>query len=152
MTGILAAFAGFGSAALDTQTVTSGSLSGGSNPYYTYYGYSDGTGTAGSFGSIADGTSDIYSGAAIKGLYFYELGYSSPPTGYTTRQVRLVIAGNQANSGWSSIKIGDTTYSRASASYSASTNTTWIWNLSIPDPFTSGSPGPFSATTEVEFT
>lgn len=151
MGGVLMGFFG-GSSVLDTQTVTSAVLNGGTNPYYTYYGYSDGTGTPSSFGSIADGTSNIYSGAAIKGLYFYEEGYTSPPVGYTVRQVKLVIAGSQANSGWSNIKIGSTTYSRASATYSASTNTTWTWNISIPDPYTSGYPGPFSASTEVEFT
>ena len=132
---------------LDTQTVTRGTASTGSDPYYNWAGYS-GTGSP-TFGSISDGTSNIYSGATINGLYFYEAG-SSGTFGYYDRYIAWVVNGTQSNSGWSTITIGSTTYNRVDASFSTSGGvSTWIWFLAIPNPLVSGSPGPFTATTTV---
>ena len=144
VTGILCTLAGGGRrGALDTQTVTSGSTSTGSNPIYTYDGFNSGM-----IGSIADGTSNIYGGAAITGLYFYQEGYTSPPVGFVNRMVIWTVAGSRANSGWTSMLVGSTLFNRVDASYTTGTNTSWGWTLPIPDPFiTQGNP--FGATTVV---
>lgn len=148
MTGVLCAMVGAsGSGAiLDTQTVTRGSLSTGSNPTQNYSGFG-----SGSFGSISDGTSNIYGGASILGLYFVEEAYTSPPVGITSRQLVLTINGSQANSGWSLMKVGSTVFSRADAGYAASTQTNWVWNIPIDNPFVSEG-DPFTATTTVIWT
>lgn len=147
MSGVLAAFGGYGVSQLDSQVVTSGSASLGTDPYYNYYGYDSSI----SMGSIADGTSNLYGGAAINGLFFYEEG-STAGGGYTRREINLVIAGTQANSGWSTMTIGTTTYNRTEAVFAtAGGESTWTWPIAIiPYPgLTSGVPGPFSATTTV---
>jgi hypothetical protein len=148
MTGILAVLAGSGSAILDTQTVTRGTASAGADPFQNFAGYR-GTGSP-TFGSISDGTSDIYAGATINGLYFFEEGTSVGGTGFYTRSIIWVVNGTQSNSGWSTVTIGTTTYTRADATFSTSGGvSTWTWFEPIPDPFASGSPGPFTATTVV---
>ena len=135
------------SAVLDTQTITSGSTSTGTDPFFNWYGYK-GTGSP-TFGSISDGTSNIYAGATINGIYFYEEG-SVGAGGYYIRDVILVINGTQSNSGWTTMTIGSTSFTRASAGFSTSGGvSTWTWSLSIPNPAVSGSPGPFSSTTIV---
>lgn len=151
MSGVLAAMPGLmaGQSILDEQTVTSGArtvpTAEGSNYFYGYD-------TTVPMGSIADGTSDIYGGATIRKLYFWEEGFVTPPLGFTTREIVLEINGTLSNSGWEFIKIGGTTYSRTGAGFTTSGGVTiWVWGLAIPDPFTSGAPGPFSATTDVEF-
>ena len=148
MSGVLAVLAGTSGTGpvLDTQTVTRGTFSSGSNPSLQYSGYAQSI-----TGSISDGTSNLYSGASILGIYFYQEAYTSPPVGYTTRRVILSIAGVCANSGWTTMKVGSTNFMRASAAYSVSTNTNWIWDIPINDPFTSEG-DPFSATTTVEWT
>jgi hypothetical protein len=148
MTGILAAMLGGGAAApLDTQTVTRGTASTGSDPYFNWAGYK-GTGSP-TFGSIADGTSDIYSGATINGIYFYEEG-SVGAGGYYTRQIIWVVNGTQSNSGWSTMTVGATTYNRTDAVFSTGGGvSTWTWTVTIPDPLVSGTPGPFTASTTV---
>lgn len=147
MSGIQMALAGAGRRILDTQTITSGSANTGSDPFFNWYGFK-GTGSP-TFGSISDGTSNLYSGAAINGIYFYEAG-SIGAGGYYDRSVILVINGTQSNSGWTTMTVGTTTYVRTAASFSTSGGvSTWTWALSIPNPNASGSPGPFSATTTV---
>lgn len=147
MTGVLAVLAGGGAAILDTQTVTRGTTSTGSDPYFNWAGYK-GTGSP-TFGSISDGTSNVYAGATINGLYFFEEG-SVAGGGFYTRQIIWEVDGTQSNSGWSTMTVGTTTYARTDATFSASGGvSTWIWNIPIPDPLTSGSPGPFTATTIV---
>lgn len=144
MTGVTCMMAGAKST-LDTQTVTSGSTTTGTDPYFNWYGYK-GTGTP-TFGSISDGTSNLYSGAAINGIYFYEAG-SSGAGGFYERSVILVINGTQSNSGWGVMTVGTTAYARTAAAFSTAGGvSTWTWTLSIPNPLVSGSPGPFSATT-----
>jgi hypothetical protein len=132
MTGIICALVG-GSAApvLDTQTVTVDSFSDGSNPVSYWSGY----GSPFALGAIVDGTSNIYGGAAIFDLYFYQESTVSPPVGYTTRYLLLTIDGSQADSGWTTMTVGTTVFTRASATYSAGSTTSWLWNIPIPDPF-----------------
>ena len=148
MTGILCNLIGgtATSPTLDTQTVTRGTSTTGSNPTEYYSGYASGL-----FGSIADGTSNIYGGASILNLYFYEEAYVSPPVGVTTRQVVLIINGAQANSGWATMTVGTTPFTRASATFSVSTQTNWIWDIPITNPFVSEG-DPFTASTTVIWT
>jgi len=118
---------GGGSSNLDSQTVTVGQTTtatgGGGLPNGTQYrrGYS-GIGTT--FGSISDGTSNIYSGASISQIqYLWD-------TAFPTSAAVLIIAGtNKANSGWTTLTIGTTSYQRASANYTADSggNTQWYW-------------------------
>lgn len=149
MTGILCNLIGgtATSPTLDTQTVTRGSTSIGSNPIDEYSGYA----TSLAIGSIADGTSNIYGGASILSLYFYEEAYVSPPVGIITRQVVLTINGAQANSGWTTMTVGTTPFTRASATFSVSTQTDWIWDIPITNPFVSEG-DPFTASTTVIWT
>jgi len=95
---------------LDTQTVTSGSI-GTAAALNRARGWLTGT-----IGSITDGTSDIYAGAAVTGLYYDEGGGDSA-------SYYLAITG-AANSGWTTLTIGTTVLSRASASYSSGS---WTW-------------------------
>jgi len=111
---------------LDAQTVTVGAYEVVDYEfgYYEYqYGYGSSTG-----GSISDGTSNIYGGAAITGLYYQEFGGSA--------YIVLSISG-ATNSGWTTMNIGGTSYSRSSASFSSGQ---WTWGVSVgANPFgTSG--------------
>tara|TARA_X000001382_G_C3176043_1_gene181006 strand:+ start:1402 stop:1908 length:507 start_codon:yes stop_codon:yes gene_type:complete len=109
---------------LDTQTVTVGStvLFGA-----TWSGY---TSTFPTFGSISDGTSNIYSGATIEQIY--KIG--------TNNRLYFTVDGTHANSGWTTMTIGSSSYTRTSAIHSQSSgNTYWYWNIGSAEPFgTSG--------------
>jgi hypothetical protein len=112
---------------LDYQTVTVGAYEVVDYEfgYYNYeYGYGNYTG-----GSISDGTSNIYSGAAINGIYYDESGSGA--------YIILDITG-ATNSGWTTMNINGTNYSRSSASFSSGQ---WTWSVAIgSNPFgTSGS-------------
>lgn len=150
MTGILCVLSGGGGGGggtgpvLDTQTVTVASLTTGSDPTLHYSGYNASGPT---FGSISDGTSNIYGGAAITGLYFYQESFVSPPVGYTTRQLILTITG-ATDSGWTTMKVGTTNFARTDAFFSSGS---WWWDIPIPNPFVSEG-DPFTATTIVEWT
>lgn len=148
MSGVTCALAG-GVGVRDQQTVTYGSASTGSNPVDNYFGYK-GTGTP-TCGSISDGTSNIYYGATINGIYMFERGYVSPPVGYVTRELVFSVNDVVDNLGWNTMVIGATSYNRLDATFVSSLPSTWTWTIPIPDPFTSGAPGPFngSGTTEV---
>lgn len=99
---------------LDTQTVTVGG-SGSAINQDRQRGF-----IASSIGLIIDGTSNIYGGAGISELFWGEGGeYGSP-------FYQLTIAG-AANSGWTTMMIGTTSFTRASAGYSAGT-----WNWAAP--------------------
>jgi hypothetical protein len=100
---------------LDQQTVTTGD--NGSGPPDRQRGFS-----YGSFGSIVDGTSNIYSGALVNrllwredtGVYVFELNGSNANSGWTT----LTIVGN-----------GTVALTRASASYyNSGVSTQWTWS------------------------
>lgn len=112
MSGILGAAFGPGTNYLDTQTVTVGGI-GTAFALDRLRGY-----LSGSIGSISDGTSNVYAGAAITALYYDEGG--------GTATYKLIITG-AANSGWSQITIGSTTLTRISASYSSGL---WTWATS----------------------
>lgn len=100
--------------ALDTQTVTSGS-SGTAGAGNRRRGF-----IISAIGSVSDGTSNLYSGAAIRELAAEE------NSGF---DVILTITGVVANSGWTSMNVGGThVLTRASATFStAGGNSTWTW-------------------------
>ncbi len=115
MTAILAALTGIstsvgGGSGSDTQTVTVGG-DGAAPTQDRRRGFSN----AG-FGSINDGTSNIYSGATIGDLYWDE------SSGFGFYQLTIYGA---PNSGWSTMTIGGTSLSRTSATY---TSGTWQWS------------------------
>jgi hypothetical protein len=151
---LLLAASGSGSAALDSQSVFPDDLSsGGGGGFAAWYGFGSGSGQP-AFGAIVDGTSDLYSGAAIEGISLLELAVVSPPLGITERKIVLMIDGTLANSGWEKMKIGGQEFPRPAATFETSGGkSSWAWPLPIPDPFTSAQPGPFTTNpTLVEFT
>jgi len=116
---------------LDTQTVIIGSR----NDYgYVSTGYK---GTGVTTGSITDGTSNLYSGAAINDLYHQT----------TSSRIYFRVAGSRANSGWTTMKINGVSFARTSASYLANSSATvWQWNSISSNPF--GSSGTRAVTWE----
>lgn len=129
---------GGGAGLLDTQTVTAGG-SGTALNQDRNRGYS-----SGSIGSITDGTSNIYSGAAITDAYWDE-NLGSP----NSQLIVLKITG-ATNTGWTTltIKNGATTtatLTRASASFTA--GGTWIWSFAAGT-YTPAN-NPFGSATEV---
>lgn len=96
------------------------------------YGYYVGSFTASAFGSITDSTVDNYSGSPS----LHRLSWAA------TAMLNLQITGNNANSGWSTLTVGSTTFSRTSALYSyvSSQNySQWLWSSISSNPFgTSG--------------
>lgn len=125
----------------DTQIVTVGTSNLSTIFYYgwgdvTLAGGSTGTGTTGSpMGSINDGTSNIFSGAIISCLSH----------GGLTPAVRFVIEGLYPNSGFTTMKVGATSYDRASVTtYSQGSDyTSWVWNTAT---------NPFGTTNGVNIT
>ena len=119
---------------LDTQTVT---VSGYEIINYEIGYYENGYGYSSSYpyGSISDGTSNIYGGGAITDLNYVQYGLSSA-------SVALGISG-ATNSGWTTMTIGTTSFSRASADIYGFHNGSgfWTWNVAVgANPFgTSGS-------------
>lgn len=99
-----------GSTALDTQTVTTGTI--GTAP-------ERGRGfLSGFYGSVADATSNIYGGAAVTAFYYNENGGAG--------QTYVLTITGATNSGWTQVTIdGLKTLTRISAaSFSAGT---WTW-------------------------
>ena len=119
MTGVTAISAGWsagtgGGGTLDTQTVTTGA-SGNAVDLDRIRGWYQ----AGGLGSISDGTSNIYGGAAITEFFWNENG--------GTPEYQLTITG-ATNTGWTQVVIGGTkTLTRSSASFGSGT---WIWSTS----------------------
>lgn len=107
----------YGGGALDTQTVTTGT-SGTAVSGNRIRGF-----ITASLGSISDGTSNLYSGAAIREIASEEQGVGA---GFN---VILSITGVLANSGWTSMNVGGNhVLTRASATFStAGGNTSWTW-------------------------
>lgn len=116
MSGALCLFTGGGGSGgsggshLDTQTVTSGT-SGTAPAQDRIRGY-----ISGSQGSITDGTSNLYAGAAITSALYNE-------NGGTGMYYYLAITGG-TNSGWATMTVGTTVLSRTSATFSSGT---WTW-------------------------
>lgn len=101
---------------LDIQTVVAGSYTGGAyGPFYT--------GKYSTVGSVSDGTSNIYGGAAITNFYL---------TTAATNLI-LVIAGVVSNSGWTTLSwnrnngAATGTRLRSAATFSTAANSTWTW-------------------------
>ena len=82
------------------------------------------------FGSVTDTTVDNFGGSTLHGLY------------HVLSLVVLRVTGNHANSGFSTLTVGSTTFSRSAAvhSYDAAYNyTQWQWSGVTSNPFgTSG--------------
>lgn len=107
------------SAALDVQTVTVG-VAPAAGYLPAIYGYS----SPSSLGSISDGTFDVKSGATIYMLRHFGNGI-----------FQLQIAGSHSNSGWTTVNVAGTNYSRSSATFTqASSATLWAWTEST-NPF-----------------
>ena len=113
------------SAALDTQTVTVGHQA---PTIYTptIYGYG-----SPSMGAISDGTFNVKSGAAIQVLWWTSFN-----------EVSFILTGIHSNNGWTTMKVGSTTFNRSSANHSSVSyhnQTTWTWTNVTTNPFgTSG--------------
>lgn len=114
MSGILCALAGIvaqsGGTLLDTQNVTVG-VAGTVGNADRRRGF-----ISGDIGSISDGTSNIYSGAAITAL-----AWTEDTSGIGSYILTIPSA---SNSGWSSIVIGSQTLLRTDATYSFGS---WEW-------------------------
>ena len=113
---------------LDTQTVVIGSRND--------FGYISTGFRVSVYGSISDGTSNVYSGAAIDRIYHQS----------TVNKLFFSLAGSRANSGWTTMKINGISFARTSASYSAQYTTTWTWSSVTSHPF--GSSGTRAVTWE----
>lgn len=115
MSGIHAALLGSGSPfpnALDIQYVDGGSIGPAGSRALGYI--------TGAIGSISDGTSNIYGGAAITELWYDQ----------DSNSTSLKITGTLSNSGWTSIfnVSRNITLNRSAATFStASGSSTWIW-------------------------
>lgn len=126
---------------LDTQTVTVGvytiSFYGNTSNYYGLFKSGSNT-----YGSISDGTSNIYGGASIWWLNTF--------IGYGATNVNFGVIGNHSNSGFTTMNVAGTNYNRTSASHayiSGQNYTRWTWsNASNPFGTTTG------ATKTVTFT
>lgn len=110
----------YGASSAWTSTMTVGSSS-----FFGFYGYYPSF----SVGSMSDTTIDLLSNAQIGSLYFSG-----------GQHVNFLLAGNIPNSGWSTLTIGSTVFTRASASYTfISPNTYYTWSGLSTNPFgTSG--------------
>ena len=133
---------GGGGGNLDSQAVTVGTTSTGSGGSGAPTGTTARTGfsSSGSFGSISDGTSNLYSGAAIVQIQY------TWDTYYPVSGVSLQIDGiGRANSGWTTLTIGTTSYQRSSAQYAgnAGGDTYWSWFAGTDN---TGAGNPFSGT------
>jgi|TARA_B110000483_G_scaffold227806_1_gene289943 hypothetical protein len=132
---------GGGGSSLDSQTVTVGQSSSASGGSGAPAGTTVRRGCLiGTYGSISDGTSNLYSGASI-----LEIKYQWD-TVYAISAFSLVIAGNnRANSGWTTLTIGSTAYLRTNASYAANFggNSHWVWPVAGDN---TGASDPFSGT------
>ena len=110
---------------LDIQYVTVG-YDFGTQYGGPHYGYADSSPSSPAiFGSISDGTSNLYSGANIQALY------SSYLPGTDSWIVFFRIAGLHANSGWTTMNANGNIFTRASGSHyqqtATPTYTSWTW-------------------------
>lgn len=106
---------GGGGSALDTQIVTSGATGSGISQDRAR-GF-----LASIIGSVSDGTSNLYSGAVIDALYYYEGGGASAE--YIFR-----VMGSFPNSGWTTMYVDSVPFPRSGANYfSSGGQTYWSW-------------------------
>jgi len=112
-----------------TSIVTVGS--GAITNKVTAYGYQNNSPIT--FGSISDATVNTYSNRTILSLSWY-----------TSNFLFFTVSGNAPNSGWTSLKVGSSTYARTATTYSpSSTSTQFRWNESS---------NPFGTTTGANVT
>jgi len=136
-----------GSNNLDSQAVTTGSHSitfpaGSGLPTNTsnFRGFFNYSSTR--YGSISDGTSNLYSGAAIDELYYTWNNV------YDIAGLRLEIVGtSRANSGWTTLTVNGESYLRTNATYNANVggNTQWYWPADTEGDF-NGADDPFPSS------
>jgi hypothetical protein len=121
---------------LDTQTVTVGEYISGTNSNIRGYGFGFTTG-----GSISDGTSNMFSGAAY--VQIDTLADISNGQGWI---VQLGINGTHPNSGWTTMTIDGVAFNRADISFHSQPSgiTNWVW-ADAPRPQTN----PFGTTAGV---
>ncbi len=101
----------------ETQTVTVGSNIFKSIENYGYGGF---------YGSISDGTFGFISDAVINALVWSN----------ASNALTFELAGNRANSGWSTVIINGITFNRASATYNYDGGTdSTSWLMAGPNPF-----------------
>jgi hypothetical protein len=101
---------------LDTETVTVGSLA---IKALSFVGFS-----SGSYGSCSNGIFAPKS-AAIQNLYYASF-----------QDLVFEIAGSQTNAGWTTMKVGSTTFNRSAATFSAASGgTRWTWSGVTSNPF-----------------
>jgi hypothetical protein len=113
-------FSSGGGGILDTQTVTCGVL--GTVPD-RQRGY-----LSGSYGSVTDGTSNLYGGATVIALRHDE----------TNSQLVFTVNGSQANSGWTKLTVNGTDFARTGAAFAAGATTSWTWSGVGTNPFGAG--------------
>tara|TARA_R110000796_G_scaffold196132_3_gene312643 strand:+ start:1111 stop:1695 length:585 start_codon:yes stop_codon:yes gene_type:complete len=105
---------------LDTQTVTVGYQAG--NQYVgPQWGFSTFANPV--IGSVSDGTSNLYAGAAVLTLLYFDL---RPDNKFFIFQV----SGNRANSGWTTLTANGTPYQRSAGTFSYNSNSNysrWEW-------------------------
>ncbi len=104
---------------LDRKIITVGIILSG---WYYMSGYS--TYQYLSAGSISDTSSSLFSGAAIKGIY-YSLD------DYANSALVFAVTGNRPNSNWETMHVNGMTFTRTSASYSYNSSdqtTVWLWS------------------------
>jgi hypothetical protein len=140
---------------LDTQTVTVGQSLAFDNGLglSDFYGYSTVAAVGSSFGSISDGTSNIYSGGSITELYYeYFSDYSNL---IQFSYMNLAITGATdiatADGGWDKIILNGTTFNRSDAFFSPGGS--WVWQANANyGPWYGGSPfGSAGTSTVVTF-
>lgn len=107
----------------------------GSGPI-SLFGYGSSAAPVGAYGSIDNQNFGLINTNIVE-LCFVEGSPSS---------VILRLDGNQSNSGFSAITVGNNTYFRSSATYNAGSQTYWLWSAPI-NPFSS-----VGTTTAVIFT
>jgi hypothetical protein len=112
---------------LDTQTVTVGTID--ANQYVgAQYGWTDFTNP--NTGSVSDGTSNIYSGAAVRTLLYFDLNADQKYFSY-------VNAGNSGNTGWTTLTVNGSSYQRSAATYSYNSGNNysrWEWSTNSTNP------------------
>ena len=113
----------YGASGVETQTVTVGTLVVSGYINVTSYGY------GATFGSISDGTLTPVGNKTIEILNWNNL-----------QNLILRVTGSASNSGFSTMKVHNTNFSRSSATYSnTGTYTQWQWLTISTNPFgTSG--------------
>jgi len=104
---------------LDTQTITVGLYV---DKFVTFNGY-----LTGYMGSISDGTFNPTGGTSIAGIY---------QEATTSILVFTLSASPLTNTGWTTMKVNTTDFTRSSASFASSGGeTSWTWSSVTTNPF-----------------